>query len=171
MDRLYSPWRHAYVTSASTPVSGCIFCEALAGSADDPLIVARGTHAFVILNLYPYNSGHLMVVPVRHVGRLSDLSREEIVEVAELTQRAERALTEVYAPHGLNLGVNLGKAAGAGVADHLHLHLVPRWAGDTNFMSVVGSVRVLPEEVPVSAERLRPVFARLAAEAGGSEKV
>lgn len=162
MDRLYSPWRYGYVTSASTPSPGCIFCQAVSSGADDPLVVARGTHAYVILNLFPYNSGHLMVVPVRHVGSLGELAAGELTEIAELTQRAERAIAEVYAPHGLNIGVNLGKAAGAGVADHLHVHLVPRWSGDTNFMSVVGSVRVLPEEVPVSAERLRPVFQRLA---------
>jgi ATP adenylyltransferase len=171
MDRLYSPWRYGYVTSASTPAPGCIFCQAVSGGADDPLVVARGTHAYVILNLFPYNSGHLMVVPVRHVGSLGELAAGELTEIAGLTQRAERAITEVYAPHGLNIGVNLGKAAGAGVADHLHVHLVPRWSGDTNFMSVVGSVRVLPEEVPVSAERLRPVFARLAGERIGSDQV
>lgn len=161
MDRLYSPWRYGYVTSASEPAPSCVFCHAVSADEADPLVIARGTHAYVILNLFPYNSGHLMVVPVRHVASLMELSRDELVEIAELTQRAERAIAEVYAPHGLNVGVNLGKAAGAGVADHLHVHLVPRWSGDTNFMSVVGSVRVLPEEVPVSAERLRPVFARL----------
>jgi ATP adenylyltransferase len=161
MDRLYSPWRLAYVTSAQ-PLSACIFCDALAGGDNEPLVVARETFAYIVLNLYPYNSGHLMVVPNRHVASLAELRHEELLDVMLLTQRAERALTEVYQPHGLNVGVNLGKAAGAGVADHLHVHLVPRWMGDTNFMSVVGDLRVLPEEVPVSAERLRPVFARLA---------
>jgi ATP adenylyltransferase len=163
MDRLYSPWRLAYVTSASQPVPGCIFCDALAG-ANDALVVARLPFAYAVLNLYPYNSGHLMIVPNRHIASLAELAQEELLDVLRLTQRAERALTEVYQPHGLNVGVNLGKAAGAGIADHLHVHLVPRWNGDTNFMSVVGGVRVLPEEVPVSAERLRPVFERLAAE-------
>jgi ATP adenylyltransferase len=164
MDRLYSPWRHAYVTSGAQPVAGCIFCDALAGGDNAPLVVAREPFAYIVLNLYPYNSGHLMVVPNRHVASLAELWREELLDVMLLTQRAERALTEVYQPHGLNVGVNLGKAAGAGVADHLHMHLVPRWTGDTNFMSVVGDVRVLPEEVFVSAERLRPVFERLARE-------
>jgi ATP adenylyltransferase len=161
VDRLYSPWRLAYVTSAAQPVAGCIFCDVLAKGADEPLIVAREPFAYVILNLYPYNSGHLMVVPNRHVGSLAELRQEELLEVMRLTQRAETALLEVYRPHGLNVGVNIGTAAGAGVADHLHLHLVPRWAGDTNFMSVVGDVRVLPEEVPISAARLKPVFERL----------
>ncbi len=150
------------MTGASEAPPSCVFCHAIASDEADPLVIARGMHAYVILNLFPYNSGHLMVVPVRHVASLAELSRDELVEIAEFTQRAERVISEVYAPHGLNVGVNVGKAAGAGVADHLHVHLVPRWSGDTNFMSVVGSVRVLPEEVPVSAERLRPVFARLA---------
>jgi ATP adenylyltransferase len=161
VDRLYSPWRLSYVTSAAQPVVGCIFCDALAKGADESLIVAREASAYVILNLYPYNSGHLMVVPNRHVASLSELRQEELSDVMRLTQRAEQALTEVYQPHGLNVGLNIGQAAGAGIADHLHVHLVPRWAGDTNFMSVVGDVRVLPEEVPASAARLKPVFERL----------
>jgi ATP adenylyltransferase len=161
VDRLYSPWRLEYVTSAAQPVVGCIFCDALAKGDDEPLVVAREAFAYIILNLYPYNSGHLMVVPNRHVGSLAELGDEEVRQVMRLTQRAEVALTEVYRPHGLNVGVNIGKAAGAGIADHLHVHLVPRWAGDTNFMSVVGDVRVLPEEVPVSAARLKAVFERL----------
>ncbi len=160
MDRLYSPWRLAYVTTASEPVAGCIFCNAVAA---DPLVVARGRSAYVILNLFPYNSGHLMVVPNRHVASLAELSADEQAEVMDLLARAEVAVTEVYHPQGLNIGVNLGQAAGAGIADHLHLHVVPRWTGDTNFMSVVGSVRVLPEEIHASAERLRPIFERLAA--------
>ncbi len=161
MDRLYSPWRYSYVTATSTPVPGCIFCQAADSTVQADLVVARGRTAYVILNLFPYNSGHLMVVPNRHVAALGGLDQGELAELMQLTARAEQALTEVYQPHGLNIGVNIGKAAGAGVADHLHVHLVPRWNGDTNFMSVVGDVRVLPEEVPVSAARLRPVFARI----------
>ncbi len=162
MDRLYSPWRLSYVTTASEPVAGCIFCRAVATDQVDPLVVARGGSAFVILNLYPYNSGHLMVVPNRHVASLAEVSAAERAELMDLTARAELAVTEVYRPQGINIGVNLGQAAGAGIADHLHVHVVPRWTGDTNFMSVVGNVRVLPEEVPASVERLRPVFERLA---------
>lgn len=164
MERLYSPWRLAYVTAADSPAA-CIFCEPEAAETQAPLVVASGTRCYVILNLYPYNSGHLMVVPRRHAASLSELDDDELIELMRFTQRAERALTEVYRPHGINVGLNLGRAAGAGVADHLHIHLVPRWMGDTNFMSVVGDVRVLPEEVPESARRLRPVFARIA-EAG-----
>jgi ATP adenylyltransferase len=166
MDRLYSPWRLSYVTTSSEPVAGCIFCQAVSVDPGDPLIVARGRAAFVILNLYPYNSGHLMIVPNRHVASLAELSADERGDVMDLTARAEAAVTEVYRPQGLNIGVNLGKAAGAGIADHLHVHVVPRWTGDTNFMSVVGNVRVLPEEVPASVERLRPVFERLEGRGG-----
>jgi ATP adenylyltransferase len=163
MDRLYSPWRLEYVTAAPTPTSACIFCDALESDEQARLVLATGRHCYVILNLYPYNSGHLMVVPHRHVGSLAELDADEANELMRLIRLAETALTEVYQPHGINVGLNLGRAAGAGVTDHLHFHLVPRWAGDTNFMSVVGSVRVLPEEIPQSAGRLRPVFERLAA--------
>lgn len=152
----------------SSDVESCIFCDAArAEPADDSLIVYEGERCYVILNLYPYNNGHLMVVPRRHLGALADASPEELHELIDLTRRAEIALTEVYRPHGLNVGVNLGRPAGAGVLDHIHVHLVPRWDGDTNFMSVVGNVRVLPEELMKTADRLRPVFARLAA--GGSQ--
>ncbi len=143
--------------------SDCVFCEAIE-RADAPLIVHRATHGFVILNLYPYNNGHLMVVTNRHVDSFSAATRAERAELIELTRLAELALHEVYRPQGLNIGVNLGRPAGAGVLGHLHVHVVPRWTGDTNFMSVVGEVRVLPEDLERSAERLRPVFARLAAE-------
>jgi ATP adenylyltransferase len=161
VDRLYSPWRLQYVTAASGDDPGaCIFCTALQRS--DPLVLYRGRATFVILNLFPYNNGHLMVVPNRHIGRLADARTDELTELMALTRVAEMALMEAYAPHGLNMGLNLGKPAGAGVLDHVHMHVVPRWNGDTNFMSVVGETRVLPEELPVTAERLRPIFARLA---------
>ena len=154
------------MTTASEPVAGCIFYHAVATDHVDPLVVARGPSAFVILNLYPYNSGHLLVVPNRHVASLAELSAGERAEVMDLTARAEVAVTEIYRPQGINIGVNLGTAAGAGIADHIHVHVVPRWTGDTNFMSVVGNIRVLPEEVPASAERLRPVFARMEGRGG-----
>jgi ATP adenylyltransferase len=144
------------VTGAAA-TSGCIFC-----APDGGLTLARGRLAYVILNLYPYNSGHLMVVPHRHVGSLTALTEEELAEMMGFVRHAEGALTEVYQPHGINVGINLGRPAGAGVVDHIHVHLVPRWTGDTNFMSVVGNVRVLPEELPESARRLQPVFARIA---------
>ena len=161
MDHLWSPWRLDYVTGKTpTGSSGCIFCDAIAGGHQSDLVVLRGPTCFVILNLYPYNNGHLMVVPNRHLASLSEATPEELHELIELTQRAEIVLTEAYAPHGMNMGINLGKPAGAGVLDHVHLHVVPRWHGDTNFMTVVGTTRVLPEDLPQSAVRLRELFAR-----------
>jgi ATP adenylyltransferase len=117
-----------------------------------------------MLNLYPYNNGHVMVVPNRHIGSLAEASRRELSELMTLTRRAEIALTEAYRPHGMNMGINLGRPAGAGLPGHLHIHLVPRWEGDTNFMTVVGSTRVVPEEPPQTLKRLTPIFARLAEE-------
>jgi len=163
MDRLWTPWRLAYVTAASTSTTACVFCDALTRTAEDALIVFRGATCFVILNLYPYNNGHLMVVPERHVGRLAGLEPAEVAEMMRLTRVVEMALQELYQPHGFNMGLNLGKPAGAGVLDHLHMHVVPRWNGDTNFMTVVGDTRVLPEALAHTAERLRPILARLAA--------
>jgi ATP adenylyltransferase len=154
VERLWSPWRLEYVTSADR-TTGCIFCN-----QDKALIVYEGLVAYVILNLYPYNNGHLMVVPRRHVGALGALTPEELQEVGLLTQRCEAAITEAYHPHGMNVGINLGKPAGAGVLDHLHVHVVPRWNGDTNFMTVIGEMRVLPEDLGASAARLRPIFDR-----------
>jgi ATP adenylyltransferase len=162
MEHLWSPWRLAYITGAN-PTTGCVFCSALVDPGAAPLVVHRGATCFVILNLYPYNNGHLMVVPNRHLASLASATPEERSELIELTARAEIALTEAYTPHGLNMGINLGKPAGAGVLDHVHLHVVPRWNGDTSFMTVVGQTRVLPEELPDTAARLRPIFARLAA--------
>ena len=163
MDHLWSPWRLEYVTG-SKPDTGCVFCQA-AGSAAaaDSLIVFERHACYVILNLYPYNNGHLMVVPYRHVPSLASLTAGELHEMADLMQLTERVLEEAYRPHGLNVGVNLGKSAGAGVLEHVHMHLVPRWNGDTNFMTVVGETRVLPEDLQQSATRLKPIFARLAA--------
>ena len=142
--------------------AGCVFCETSRPPNPDSLIVHEGTTCYIILNLYPYNNGHLMVVPQRHVPSLVALTPEELAEVGVLTQRAEAVLTEAYQPHGLNIGINLGKAAGAGVEEHVHVHVVPRWNGDTNFMTTVGNMRVLPEDLGATAGRLRPVFERLA---------
>ena len=161
MDRLYTPWRLAYVTEASIVTPECIFCAALAAGDRETLIIHRGRRTFVILNKFPYNNGHVMVVPERHAGHLSELEIDELHELMELTQTAERALTATYGPHGFNMGLNLGKPAGAGVLTHLHMHVVPRWNGDTNFMAVVGETRVLPEELPTTAARLRDAFARV----------
>ena len=160
MEHLWSPWRLAYITGASQS-TGCVFCDALTNPDADPLIVCRGVTCFVILNLYPYNNGHLMVIPNRHIASLSAATPDELHELIALTRTAEQALTEAYTPHGMNMGINLGKPAGAGVLDHVHMHVVPRWTGDTNFMTVVGRTRVLAEELPDTAARLRPVFAKL----------
>jgi ATP adenylyltransferase len=127
----------------------------------DPLVVYQGRLAYVILNLYPYNNGHVMVVPYRHESSLAGLTRDEMNEVGLLTQRCETALREAYRLEGINVGVNLGGPAGAGIEEHVHLHLVPRWNGDTNFMTVVGETRVLPEDIRATAARLRPIFERL----------
>ena len=163
MNRLWTPWRLAYVTEAGgapapSTQPACIFCAALGAADREPLVMYRTPLAFVMLNKFPYNNGHLMVVPNRHVEWLADLEGAELAELMALTQAAERALTGVYRPHGFNVGLNLGKPAGAGVLGHLHLHVVPRWDGDTNFMSVIGEMRVLPEELPRTAERLRAAF-------------
>jgi len=163
MERIWSPWRHSYVTRTED-ANACVFCAALSTDSGRQLVVHEGALAYVILNLYPYNAGHLMVVPRRHVGTLALLERDELTEMAVLTQLSERVLTEAFNPQGINIGMNLGRPAGAGIVDHLHTHLVPRWNGDTNFMTVVGEVRVLPEELPRTAERLRPLFAKLAHE-------
>jgi ATP adenylyltransferase len=161
IERLWSPWRLAYITGEKNE-NGCVFCAALSSADGDELIVFRGKTCFVILNLFPYNNGHLMVIPNRHVASLGGLNDAERHELIDLTRTCEAALTEAYAPHGMNLGINLGKPAGAGVLDHVHMHIVPRWNGDTNFMSVVGQTRVLAEELPDTAARLRPIFERLA---------
>jgi ATP adenylyltransferase len=168
VDHLWSPWRLYYVT-AEKPATGCVFCQTRsdpdAGAERNPLIVFEGSLAYVILNRYPYNNGHLMVVPHRHLATLVDLTTDELNEVALLTQRSEAALREAYRLEGINVGLNLGKPAGGGIPGHLHVHLVPRWLGDTSFMTVIGETRVLPEDLASSASRLAPIFERLAAEA------
>jgi ATP adenylyltransferase len=173
LEYLWSPWRLAYVTGATGSSTGqrCIFCDAAAsappGGADD-LVITRGRRAYVILNRYPYNNGHLMVATNRHVATLQAAEPDELSELIQLVRHAEMALTNAYKPQGINVGLNLGRPAGAGVVDHLHVHLVPRWTGDTSFISVVGNVRVLPEELTQTAERLRPIFERLAHEGAQS---
>jgi ATP adenylyltransferase len=162
MERLWSPWRLAYVTGAAgTGSPACIFCEA-AGTGRDELVLVRTELTYVILNRYPYNNGHLMVAPRRHVANLATSTPDELADLMRLTRHAEMALTEAYTPQGINVGINLGRPAGAGIVDHLHVHLVPRWNGDTSFISVIGNTRVLPEELSQTAARLRPIFERLA---------
>jgi len=151
------------VTGAAGGTSDhCIFCDAGRESSRDELVLVRTTLSYVVLNLYPYNNGHLMVVPKRHVATLASSTAEELSDLMRLIRHAEIALAEAYTPQGINVGLNLGRPAGAGIVDHLHVHLVPRWTGDTSFMSVVGHTRVLPEELTQTAARLRPIFERLA---------
>jgi ATP adenylyltransferase len=158
MDYLWTPWRYAYVSSVDK-VKECIFCELL-NSGDDQkaLIVHRAEFNFIILNAFPYTSGHVMVVPYEHVDRLNKLSEAGANEMMALTRRLEAVLTEVYRPEGVNLGMNIGKAAGAGVTGHIHMHVLPRWVADANFMTVVGETRVLPESLEETYVRLKEKF-------------
>jgi ATP adenylyltransferase len=186
MDQLWTPWRYAYVTDkaqgarrgvpealAAWPGDrGCVLCNLLA-STDYAIehgmsreaaekasgILERGRRSFLVLNAFPYNNGHLMIVPYRHEATLAGLPEEDALELMVAARRVERALRAVYRPDGLNMGLNLGESAGAGIADHLHVHAVPRWAGDTNFMTVVGETRVLPELLAESWRRLRAALA------------
>jgi ATP adenylyltransferase len=159
-DVLFAPWRYEYLVSDKSGTA-CFLCEAAASGKDvETLVVHRGRKVFVILNRYPYTNGHVMVAPYAHEARLSESSPETRQELVETVALAERILTDAYKTDGLNVGLNLGSAAGAGVADHYHVHLVPRWKGDTNFMTVAGDVRVVPEELAGTLARLRPLFAR-----------
>jgi ATP adenylyltransferase len=159
MERIFAPWRSAYVTSG-VPEPGCVFCRVLeTADIEDSLVVHLAPLSFVVMNLFPYGSGHVMVAPRRHVGSLADATTAELAEVMATARRLEDVLRRAYRPDGLNLGMNLGKAAGAGVEGHLHLHVVPRWNGDTNFMTVAGGTRVIPEDPVEAARRLRTYFA------------
>ena len=144
-ERLYAPWRFEYVSSAD-PKASCIFCAAATGG-EETLTLLKGERAFVLLNRFPYTSGHAMVAPIAHAGDLTTLDTATLTEVMELARRMVQALERVYHPHGFNVGFNLGEAAGAGIAEHLHMHIVPRWRGDTSFMTVSAGVRVMPEDL------------------------
>jgi ATP adenylyltransferase len=156
---LWAPWRLEYVASADE-LEGCVFCAEGAGelTGDASLLVRRGAEALVILNKYPYSSGHLLVAPLRHVGALAELTDGEALELHRLAVAGVDALGRIYGPDGFNLGWNLGRPAGAGIADHVHLHVVPRWSGDTNFMPVLADVKVLPEHLLETRERLRAAW-------------
>jgi ATP adenylyltransferase len=162
LQRLWAPWRFGYV-AGSDPIEGCPFCVLPGRGAErdvESLILHRGEHAYVIFNAYPYNPGHLMVVPYEHQPDLEALDTEASTELFELGRRAVRVLKQRLGAQGVNLGMNLGTAGGAGIAEHLHLHAVPRWAGDTNFITVVGSARVLPRALEELYEELAPGFGR-----------
>jgi ATP adenylyltransferase len=162
MERLWSPWRMEYIeASKDTPDDDrvCVFCALLAGDlTDQPAPLRVEELAFVSLAKYPYNPGHLVILPTRHTGELEDLRAEELTAIDGLLQRSVRALREASDPHGFNVGLNLGRVAGAGIPEHLHWHVVPRWGGDTNFMPVIGQTRVLPQLLEDTFEKLKPAF-------------
>jgi ATP adenylyltransferase len=159
MDYLWTPWRYAYVTGADA-ATGCIFCDAPKQTDEKALIVHRGIHCYVVLNIYPYTNGHVMIVPYAHLDELHKLPAEAAQEMMVLSQRMEGVLRSLYRPDGINLGMNLGKAAGAGVAGHIHMHILPRWVADANFVSVIGETRVLPEGLEVTWERIRKALGK-----------
>jgi ATP adenylyltransferase len=158
MDYLWTPWRYAYISTASK-IEGCIFCELPKLGDEEALIVHRARHCFLILNSFPYTSGHVMIVPYAHLDQLQKLPAAAAQEMMALAQKMEGVLREVYRPDGVNLGMNIGAAAGAGVAGHIHMHVLPRWIADANFISVVGETRVLPEDLKTTWTRLREAWA------------
>jgi ATP adenylyltransferase len=168
VDRLWTPWRYQYITGESGEKTGadhssnsCIFCTLpQQDSTEDErnYILHRAEHNFIVLNLYPYTSGHLLIIPYEHTSELDRVAKRATDELMDLAKRAQTLLREVYRPDGFNLGMNLGRAAGAGVAAHLHLHVMPRWAGDANFMSTVGETRVLPEDLSTTYQKLHGKF-------------
>ena len=164
MRRLWAPWRMAYIKEIEK-ITECIFCSKPLEDKDDKnFIVYRGKFTFVILNIFPYNSGHLMVAPYRHIGNLEDINKDESEELWHLLNISVKTLKEVFNPDGFNIGINLGKAAGAGFDEHVHFHIVPRWTGDTNFMPVLGETKVIPEALKETYERVKPIFLKLAKE-------
>jgi ATP adenylyltransferase len=157
--QLWAPWRLEYIEQADAQ-DGCVFCRAPAADNETGLVVARGEQAFALLNRFPYSSGHMMVAPYRHGGNFEELSDEEVLEIHQLAGRGMGTLAEVFSPQGYNLGWNLGRIAGAGITDHVHLHVVPRWAGDTNFMPVLADVKVLPEHLEETRTKLASAWPR-----------
>jgi ATP adenylyltransferase len=158
LDRLWNPWRYQYVTKEKKSDS-CIFCDLpRVGNDEETLIVHRAKHNYVILNRYPYTTGHLMVVPYQHTDTLQGIDEATAEELFSLIRAAERKIRDVYRPKGINIGMNLGEAAGAGIAEHIHMHLLPRWIGDANFLTVIGETRILPEELSETYRKLKAVF-------------
>ncbi len=154
MERLWAPWRLDYIVGEKH--DGCIFCSFPREDNDEKrLILLRSEHAYVIMNAFPYSNGHLLVLPYRHIGDLAELTDDENLDIMRLAQKCKNALSEVFEPDGFNLGMNLGTAAGAGIADHIHMHIVPRWNGDTNFMPVLGDVKVIPEALETTYSKLK----------------
>lgn len=160
--RLHAPWRMEYIEQFGAPASGCIFCEKPREDHDqENYILYRGQFNFIILNRYPYNNGHLMIIPYQHTSKLSSLTSETQIEMFHLTTLATEVLTNVSCPDGFNIGMNIGRTAGAGIAEHIHMHVVPRWNGDNNFMPVIGNTRVLPESLERTWEKLHKAFSEI----------
>ena len=158
MDRLWSPWRYQYVSKAA-PGTDCIFCnKGLAHRDEEDYVIARGEYNYVLLNLYPYTNGHLMVVPYAHVATLGETDEETLAEMMRMARHVEGCFRSAYNAQGINVGMNLGECAGAGVAGHIHLHMLPRWVGDSNFMTTVGETRVLPEDLRDTWRKLRSAW-------------
>lgn len=163
MEKLFSPWRSAYISSfaGADRSDGCVFCDAYKATDDEAsLLVYRGVEAFVLMNRFPYNSGHLMIIPTRHTSDFQSLTKSEQAETMALLAASERALKELSKPQAFNIGMNLGRIAGAGIDGHLHWHIVPRWNGDTNFLPVIADVKVVSEDMAEQWKRLREIFAR-----------
>ncbi|MFZ5651697.1 MAG: HIT family protein [Bacillota bacterium] len=160
MERIWAPWRTVYIGKDHGSV--CIFCEKLESDRDaENYVIYRGVKTFALLNLYPYNNGHILIAPKRHVGDITDLDQDEILELGLVTQKMTRLLRAAFSPEGFNIGVNLGKIAGAGVPGHFHIHIVPRWGGDTNFMPVLGDVRVISEGLDLTYKKLTGALEKL----------
>jgi ATP adenylyltransferase len=158
MEHIWSPWRYTYVSKAG-PSDACIFCEKAAQDCDaENFVIYRGRHNFLLLNLYPYTTGHLMIAPYQHVATLAEVSAGTLAEMMSLTQLAERHLRAIYNPPGFNIGMNVGECAGAGVAGHIHMHVLPRWPADSNFMTTIGETRVLPETLEATYAKLYKAF-------------
>jgi ATP adenylyltransferase len=156
MQRMHSPWRSKYIASFSEVTGGeCILCTASQKSDDENYVVARGTHCYVVMNLYPYNSGHLMIVPLRHVSSIIDLNNEESFEIMSFLKQMIKALARVMHPDGFNIGSNISRSAGAGIDAHVHFHIVPRWNGDTNFMPILADTKLISEDIKETLIKLR----------------
>ena len=158
MRRLWAPWRMPYLRGEAKPVEGCVFCRKIEAEDAAEHVLFRGRHCFVVLNRYPYSNGHLMVVPYAHVGALGQLGDEVLLELVQTVCRAQSVLTQGFGPQGFNVGINEGHAAGAGIEEHIHVHVVPRWEGDANYLTVIGETRVIPQMLDQTYALLRPLF-------------
>ncbi|HZS48679.1 MAG TPA: HIT domain-containing protein [Blastocatellia bacterium] len=162
METLWSPWRLQYIQSNAEKTAGCVFCDLAKPSNEETdesnFLIYRGKENFVVLNIFPYTTGHLLIMPYAHFSNLYDATRETTEEMMELAKRAQKAILDVYRPQGFNMGMNLGRAAGAGIPEHFHMHLMPRWFGDVNFVTTIAETRVIPEDLPTTFRKLKPFF-------------